>query len=153
VTIPQRVRAIALMVPRRGDDILVMVGHDATKGVTFYRPLGGGIDFGETAAAAVTRELQEELGTEVADLRYLGTLENIFEYEGQPGHEIVMLFDGRVLDADILAQQGSFHGREVGPDGRVTEFRVVWKPLADFGEGKAILYPNGLLDLLKVARA
>ena len=47
------IRPIALAVPRRGDDLLVFEGHDPTKGQTFYRPLGGGIDFGETAEAAV----------------------------------------------------------------------------------------------------
>ena len=37
-------------------------------------------------------------------------------------------------------------GREMDID---TTFRAVWKPIDEFGAGKSILYPTGLLELLK----
>lgn len=83
---PGKVRPLAICVFRRGDSILVAEGHDRVKRQTFYRPLGGRIEFGERAAETVARELREEIQQEVRDLRYLGTLENIFTYEGQPGN-------------------------------------------------------------------
>ncbi|WP_213001960.1 NUDIX domain-containing protein [Winogradskya consettensis] len=80
------IRPIALAVPRRGNDLLVFEYHDLTKGETFYRPLGGGIAFGEAAEAAVRRELQEELGAGLLDVRLAGVLENIFHAFGRDGH-------------------------------------------------------------------
>ena len=48
-----RIRPIALCVFRQEEHILVFRGYDPKKDQTFYRPLGGGIDFGETALDAV----------------------------------------------------------------------------------------------------
>ncbi|MCZ7478375.1 NUDIX domain-containing protein [Micromonospora sp. WMMC273] len=63
------IRPVALAVPRRGEDVLVFEYHDSTKDETFYRPLGGGLDFGETAEATVRRELREGLDVIVELLR------------------------------------------------------------------------------------
>ena len=52
---------------------------DTVKGSAFARPLGGGIDFGETSQDAIVREIREELGAELTDARLLGIVENIFE--------------------------------------------------------------------------
>ncbi|WP_460164643.1 NUDIX domain-containing protein [Pseudomonas sp. S2_F03] len=54
------------------------------------------MEFGETSAQAIVREVQEELGLAITDVRLLGTLENIFTYAGRPGHEIVQVYDARV---------------------------------------------------------
>jgi ADP-ribose pyrophosphatase YjhB (NUDIX family) len=54
---------------------------------TFYRPLGGGIEFHETGKVAVEREIQEELGLKIIVHKLVETFENIFEYEGKPGLE------------------------------------------------------------------
>jgi 8-oxo-dGTP pyrophosphatase MutT (NUDIX family) len=40
---------------------LVAHGHDSVKSEDFYRPLGGGIEFGELSEAALRREIKEEL--------------------------------------------------------------------------------------------
>ena len=74
----RRIRPLALCVFRRGDKIMVARGHDAVKDQTFYRPIGGGINFGERGADAVIREVREELDAEVVDVVYLGAFENIF---------------------------------------------------------------------------
>ena len=42
-----KVRPLAICVFRRGDRILAAEGYDLVKGETFYRPLGGRIEFGE----------------------------------------------------------------------------------------------------------
>ncbi len=140
---PGKIRALALCVFRRDDDILVVKGYDSVKGERFYRPAGGGIEFGEHSREAVAREIREELGAEITDLRYLGTLENIFTCYGVAGHEIVMMYEGAFADR-------SFYARDVvaGDEGGVA-FELAWMPLSGFARGDAPLYPDGLLALLR----
>ncbi len=139
-----RIRPLAICVFLNNDRILVAEGYDPIKQQTFYRPLGGGIEFGETSADTVRRELKEELNVEVGELRYLGTLENIFVFNGTPGHEIVMVYDGALVDSGLY-EQAVIEGIEA----EINEsFNAIWKSLDEFGEGKSILYPTGLLELL-----
>jgi ADP-ribose pyrophosphatase YjhB (NUDIX family) len=138
-----KIRPLAIGIFRRDDRILVCEGYDPVKDETFYRPLGGGIEFGERAAEAVARELREEIDAEMINPRYLGTLENLFTYNGKPGHEIVLVFAGEFADS-ALYEKDAWVGHEEGGE----EFKVSWKPLADFAAGRAPLYPDGLLELL-----
>jgi 8-oxo-dGTP pyrophosphatase MutT (NUDIX family) len=141
---PGRVRPIAICLIRRSRDgcILVMQGYDPLKGETFYRPLGGTIEFGEYSRETIERELMEEIGAEVADLRYLATIENVFEYNGQTGHEIVLVYEGRLADPSLY-EYNAMVGRE--NDG--SPMAVVWQRVDSFTD-EAPLYPTGLLELL-----
>lgn len=138
----RRMRALAICVFRNDGRILVAEGQDRTKGNTFYRPLGGTIEFGEYSVDAVRREIREELSAAVTDLRFLGTLENIFIYNGRHGHEIVQVYDGRFVDESLYTKD-EMTGDEFGH-----AFRVVWRRLDEFGPGRPPLYPDGLLELL-----
>lgn len=144
---PARIRPLAVCLFRDGDRILVAEGTDAVKDETFYRPLGGAIEFGERAAETLVRELREELNTEITGLSYLATLENIFTYDGARGHEIVLVFDGAFVDRAMYAQS-ELTGRE--HDG--STFKAVWKSTGEFGAGGAPLYPDGLLELVRSLR-
>ena len=95
---PNAIRVIAICLFRRDDQILVFAGFDRVKGTAYYRPLGGGVDAGETSAQALVREMQEELGAEVTDLQLVGVLESIFTVDERAGHEIVFVYDGRFVD-------------------------------------------------------
>ena len=144
--IPPRIRPLAICVFRHKDRILVAEGIDPTKGnQVFYRPLGGGIEFGEYAEQTLIRELREELGAEITNLRYLATLQNIFTFDGQPGHEIVLVYDGEFVDKSLYAHD-AIDGVE--DDMEHSAFQAIWKPLADFQPGNPPLYPDGLYDLL-----
>lgn len=68
----------------------------------------------------------------------------IFTFNGTPGHEIVLIFDG-ALEMSGLYEQAVIVGEEA--NGEV--IRALWKRLDEFGEGKSILYPPGLLEMLK----
>jgi len=140
---PGQVRAIALCILRSGGAIFVFEGRDAIKGETFYRPLGGTIEFGERSAQTIQREMREEIDAGITNLRYVGALENIFTYEGQPGHEIALVYEGNFADA-AMYDKAFVMGRE--DDGG--QFKALWKPLADFASGQSPLYPDGLLELL-----
>ena len=138
----EKIRPIAICVCRDGERILVAEGHDSKKGVTFYRPLGGTIEFGERGEEAVQREFREEIAADLVEVRYVGMLENIFTYEGRRGHEIVLVYDGRLTDASLYENE-VIEGDEMGE-----RFKAVWIRLDEFGEGKPPVYPEGLQALL-----
>ena len=139
-----QIRPIAICVFRNSDRILVFEGRDPVKGETFYRPLGGGIEFGESSEATVRRELKEEINVDVGDIRFLGVLENIFMFNGNAYHEIVMVFDGKLMDSGLYAKP-EIHGKEANGG----DIFAMWKSLDEFESGKSILYPDGLLSLLR----
>jgi NADH pyrophosphatase NudC (nudix superfamily) len=136
-----RIRPGAQAVVRRGDDILVVEGFDQAKPETFYRTIGGGIEFGERAEQALRREFIEELGAELTNIRLLGVLENIFEFLGQPGHEIIFMFEAELVDRSWYEREDL--GTILDGDSAVS-----WRPLAMFATGEAPLYPAGLPHLL-----
>jgi 8-oxo-dGTP pyrophosphatase MutT (NUDIX family) len=138
-----RIRALAICVFRNEDKILVFEGYDPKRNQTFYRPLGGGIEFGEQSDEALRREIMEELNAEITDLRYLGTLENIFAFNGVAGHEIVQVYDGRLVNSGLY-EQAEISGSEA--DGG--HFKALWKRLDDFNL-QTPLYPDDLLELLQ----
>lgn len=145
---PNVVRPIAICIFSHNGRILAAEYSDPVKRQPFYRPLGGTIEFGEYSAATIAREMAEELGVAVSDLRYLGTLENVFTYNGQTGHEIVMVYDGAFIDR-TLYEQPVLDGVE---DSGGT-IRAVWVRLADCrAPGAPPLYPTGLLELLEASR-
>ena len=141
----KRVRPLAICVFRNQDRILVNQGYDQVKDKYFYRPLGGGIEFGETSLETICRELREEINVEVdkESLTYLGTVENIFHFNGEPGHEIVLIYDGKLKDLDLY-EQAVIAGKEANGE----EFEAMWMSLDEFGTGKRILYPTGLAEIL-----
>lgn len=142
-----RIRPLAICVFRHRGRILVNQGHDPLKDEVFYRPLGGGIEFGETSMDTVCRELKEELNVEVEreSLIYLGTVENIFTFLGNPHHEIILIYDGALKESGLYDQAVI-----VGHEANGEEIRAEWKRIDDFGPGKSILYPTGLLEMLGV---
>lgn len=139
-----QIRPIALCVFFNNNRILVFEGHDPIKGETFYRPLGGGIEFGERSEDAVRRELKEEINVDVGEVRYLGTLENIFTFNGNSYHEIVLIYDGTLIESGLY-DQAVITGKEANGD----DIRAMWKSLDEFESGGLILYPNGLLNLIR----
>jgi|SRR6185503_14108267 8-oxo-dGTP pyrophosphatase MutT (NUDIX family) len=141
----KRIRPLAICVFRRNNRILVAEGYDSVKVEHFYRPLGGGIEFGEYSEETIRRELLEEIGAEVSELKYLGTLENVYVFNGTPGHEIIQVYDGVLRDARLY-EQAVIVGQELDID---DSFRAMWKHLDEFGDGKSILYPTGLLNILR----
>lgn len=141
----KRIRPLAICVFRHKDRILVAEGYNSIKEEYFYRPLGGGIEFGEPSIETICRELMEELNAEVdrESLKYLGTVENIFNFNGIPGHEIVLIYDGALKESGLY-EQALITGKEANGEA----IQAMWKNIAEFSEGKSILYPTSLIDLL-----
>jgi 8-oxo-dGTP pyrophosphatase MutT (NUDIX family) len=141
-----RIRPIAICVFLHQNRILVFEAYDSIKKEIFYRPLGGAIEFGEHSSIAIKREIKEELGAEICNLSFVGSIENIFECDGKPGHEFVQVYQAEFVDLEFY-QHESFEAFE--DDG--SKFKVIWMDIDIFKNGKAPLYPTGLLELLEKA--
>lgn len=133
-------RVVTLCVFSNGSRILVGRGVDRVKEEEFFRPVGGAVEPGETAAEALRREMREELGAEISDIVRLGVVESLFTFEGRPGHEVVVIHDARFVDstlyeADILPLLEDAWGGE-----------AIWLDLHEPLPGP--LYPDGLASLL-----
>lgn len=104
------------------------------------RPLGGPVEFGETAEAAVIREFQEELGITVEITVAPVFMENIYCHEGRLGHEVLAIFD-------VAFPGGAFAGetRIQFQEDDGTRCFAEWFALdaLDLADGPR-LYPDGL---------
>ncbi len=137
-----RIRPLALAIIWKERSILVFEGYDPLKGETFYRPLGGGIEFGEYGHEALAREFREEINAELTAVRYIATIENVFTYDGQVGHEIVLLYEAEIADRSLYDQECLVAQDEGQP------IHVLWKHLDELTDAGPPLYPDGLYELL-----
>jgi 8-oxo-dGTP pyrophosphatase MutT (NUDIX family) len=147
---PGEIRVLALGLIRDGkyakrtlrERIFVSEGYDPVKQLTFYRAMGGGVDFGETSLEALKREFQEEIQAELTNIRYLGCLENIFTFNGQSGHEIIQLFESDFVDSKFYQldkldfSEGERHKT------------ALWVDINRFKSGELRLVPEQFLDYL-----
>lgn len=139
----RRVRALSVAAVRRDDGaVLVQRGLDPVTGAVFHRLVGGGIEFGESAAEAVVREFDEELGARLQDVRLLGWLENRFELGGVPGHEVVAVHAGRLTQRRLLDRDDL--GRIPG-----STSTACWVPGGLLLSGPVPLVPAGAAGLLR----
>ena len=72
-------------------------------------------------------------------------MENLFSCEGQPGHEIVLLFDAVFTDR-TLYEQPLLQGHEAGAV--VEAFTAEWKTLDELTAGNVRLVPETLISFL-----
>ncbi len=145
-TKPPVIRVIAICIFRHDDRILVFEGFDAAKGTHYYRPLGGGVEAGEASKEALIREIREEVGAEIKDLRLLGVLESIFTVNERTGHEIVFVYDGRFVDMSIY-NQPFVEAIEDNGD----KLQATWRTLDSFDEQHRLV-PEALMILLTKER-
>ena len=140
-----RIRPIAICLFRHQGRILVFEEFDSVKQDHYCRPLGGGIEFGERGSEAIVREIREELGAEIEDVTWLGTLENIFTLEGQPHHQIVLVYDAQFTDQSLYEHERlAAHEHSIGQD-----FAAIWRSVDELASESKRLVPEGLLELLK----
>ena len=138
-----RIRALALALVIYRDHVLFAEGSDPIKGEHFLRAPGGEIEFGERAEEAAARELLEELGREIHVRALLGVTENLFEYRGGRGHELVFDFvaewapGAEPPDLEPLAAREGDH-----------IFHTRWVPLSELLSGMHHVYPEGLIGRL-----
>ena len=131
----QAIKEKAMCIFHHDGKILVSKHFDSVKNENFYRMLGGGVNFSETSEAGIRREIQEELSSDIENLKLLDVIENIFTFEGVKGHEICFLYTGDLAKKELYSQD-SIHVVE-----DTYEFNAKWVALEDILNGSVPLYP------------
>jgi 8-oxo-dGTP pyrophosphatase MutT (NUDIX family) len=107
------------------------------------RPLGGGVDFGETHNRAIQREIMEELGLAITDLSLISVLENFFTFN-QAGYKIIFVYDAKFIDSSVYLKD-NFQGQESNGE----FFNARWLALGSINANTPLIYPAELIQLLK----
>jgi NAD+ diphosphatase len=90
----------AFIVNSQGELLVCVRGKNPAKG-TWDLP-GGFVDDNETAEAAMSREVEEELHAQVVEARYLFSLPNKYEYSGLQIPTLDMFFACKLEDISNL---------------------------------------------------
>ena len=135
-----KIRPIVLGVDIKNGKILVSEGYDSIKKQTFYRCLGGGIEFLEKSDEALKREFLEELGIEIIIKDFLGLAENIFTFEGKDAHELVFFYSIDINDSDYKDEYIIFDMEK--------DNIAKWVSIEDLKSKKQIIYPQEVLKYL-----
>ena len=136
----KEIRPIALGIAKKDNKILVSKGFDKVKNQTFYRCLGGGIEFLETSREALKREYKEELNINIDVKEFCGISENIFTYQGKDAHEIIFFYNIELNENDIKEK---YH---IIDDNCETD--AYWIEIDEFKSNKKILYPEQIFKYL-----
>ena len=135
----KEIRPIVLGVAIKDGKLLVGEGHDRIKNQTFYRCLGGGIEFLEKSTDALRREFKEEIDVDIEVGDFLGVDDNIFTYNGKKAHELVLYYNVDVKNLEdkdeykILDERNSY---------------AKWVDIDDFKNNKKILYPENAINFI-----
>ena len=136
----REIRPIVLGLVKKGDKILVQEGFDKVKNTTFYRSLGGGIEFLETAEQALIREFKEEIDAEIKILNKVDVIENIFVYQGKKAHEIMFVYDVEIPENQIENEYVIYEG--------AIKSVAKWIDRDDFISGRKIVYPESVVKYI-----
>lgn len=130
----KEIRPIVLGLAIKNNKILVGEGYDNVKNQTFYRCLGGGIEFLEKSSEALKREFKEEIDANIIVKDFLGISENIFNYKGKDAHELVLFYSIEILEED--------YKEEYIINDDCGKYKAKWINIDDFKNKDKILYPE-----------
>jgi 8-oxo-dGTP pyrophosphatase MutT (NUDIX family) len=139
---PGEIRVLALGIIKKGDRTFISQGYDPVKQQTFYRAMGGGVDFGETSFQALQREFQEEIQAELTNIHYLGCIENLFTFNGKQGHEILQVYECDFVDPKFYQLENL-----VFAEGE-RQKTALWVEISRFKSGELKLVPEQFLEYL-----
>lgn len=135
------IRVTVLGLARRNNEVLVSEAIDGVKNTEFYRFLGGGVEFQEESEAALKREFLEEIEAEILSSKYLCKIEDMFEFEGQKKHEILLIYEIELPEE--FYKKDEMRQNENGAIGK-----ALWVDKNEFLNGDKILYPVAIKEYL-----
>ncbi len=130
----KEIRPIVLGLATKNNKLLVGEGFDNVKNQTFYRCLGGGIEFLEKSYDALKREFKEEIGANIIVNDFLGISENIFTYKGKNAHELILFYSIEIPLEDY--QEEYCINDDCG------KYKAKWIDIKEFKNNDKILYPQ-----------
>lgn len=136
----KEIRPIVLGLAIKNNKLLVGEGFDNVKNETFYRCLGGEIEFLEKSSEALKREFLEEIGANIILKDFLGTCENIFSYKGKNAHELILFYSIDICDSDYTEVYNIKDGG--------CEYKAKWVDINEFKSKNKILYPKEVFKYL-----
>ena len=136
----KEIRPVVLGIAIKNGKILVSEGYDKVKKQTFYRCLGGGIEFLETSQEALKREYKEELGIDIIVEDFCGISENIFTYQGKNAHELILFYNIKIQDKDV--------GEKYHIIDDNCESDAYWIDVNEFKNNKKIIYPEQIFKYI-----
>jgi putative intracellular protease/amidase/8-oxo-dGTP pyrophosphatase MutT (NUDIX family) len=140
-----RIRPLAIgIIQRENGQILVHEGVDIVKKSKFYRPLGGGIEFGESAKNTLIREIAEEIDQEIIVEKYIGCIENFFEFEGRTGHEFLQMYFAKFTNPSAY----EIERYEINESGASSGY-AVWKSITEAKQENIPFYPLEMEKMLQ----
>jgi ADP-ribose pyrophosphatase YjhB (NUDIX family) len=134
-------RPNSLVLIIENEKLLAVKATDSVTGVSFCRPLGGGIEFGETSLVTAQREIKEEIGATLKNEKLLTVIENIFEFNAKKGHEITFLYSGEIAEKNLYAM-------EKMPILDKEATYAEWIPLTDIKSGTLKIFPEGCINFI-----
>lgn len=137
---PNEIRILALGIICQRDRIFISEGYDPVKQKTFYRAMGGGVEFGETSRAALQREFQEEIQAELSNIKFIGCQENLFTFNGLPGHEILFVYQCDFVEPKFYQLEEIYFA-----EGKRKK-RALWVEIDRFKSGELKLVPDQFLE-------
>lgn len=136
----KEIRPIVLGIAIKDNKLLVSEGFDKIKKQTFYRCLGGGIEFLEKSSDALKREFKEEIGADITIKDFLGISENIFTYQGKKAHELIFFYSIELSNNDYKKEYHIIEEDDCGI--------AKWINIDEFKNKTKILYPNEIFKYL-----
>lgn len=144
-TKPLHIRPMVLTLVQRNHEILVFRGQHLVNGQPHYRPLGGGLDFGEYSKDAVAREMMEEINIPLKNIEFLEVIESLFtSFEGIPRHHVIFLYRAEFAnEADYKTEKF-----EIIEEYFTERVFAEWMPIEPFKSGAITLHPKPMLKWL-----
>jgi 8-oxo-dGTP pyrophosphatase MutT (NUDIX family) len=102
----------AYLVPMHSGKVLLL----RRRHTEFWEFPGGGVDWGEEPSYSAKRELKEETGLDVSEVKFVGITSATYEKEGKMKHSVYLVYKGDVASEDFSLGLEHEEGRWVSLD-------------------------------------